>query len=786
VFAVTAAVIGFVMGTRSMSNSDYATGESAVAERILARDFPQPAGESVFVHHPAATVRNPDFRAAIAAVVARLGTLRDVTGVRSPLGPGGRGLVSPDGHSALVQFEIAGDSDEAAGKVAPIQSAVHVLASSRPGFVMEEIGFASGNRALNDTIAQDLQRAGYLSLPVTLAILLVAFGAVAAAGIPVLLALSGVLGTLGLAALVSRVVPEGSPTASVIFMIGMAVGVDYALFYLRREREERAAGREPVAALRTAAATSGQAVLISGTTVVIAMAGMLFTGAKVFTSIGVGTMLMVLVAMVGSVTVLPAALAALGSRVERGRLPFIGRRTRMSGEGRVWGKILTPVLARPLVSAAAAVVLLVLLALPAFQLHTELLGFTSLPGDTPIMKTYQRVQKAFPGAPLPSSVVIKAQDVNSPEAQARIAALQNQATATGQMPGPVTVHTNHAGTVTVVDIPLTGNGHDAASFRALDTLRQRIVPATVAKIPGGTVAVTGDTAGTTDFNATIRSRIAMVFGFVIVLAFLLLLVTFRSIVIPLKAVVLNLLSVGAAYGILVAVFQYGWGASLIGAGATGAITSWLPLFLFVILFGLSMDYHVFILSRVKELVDQGMPTRVAVQRGIRTTAGTVTSAALVMVAVFAIFITGHTPDLKQMGLGLAVAVLLDATVIRGVLLPATMELFGEWNWYLPRWLGRLIGTRSAAPVDPSLPEPSGDRHREPTREGGNAYPHTTGCFQRKRTVVQSPLNLPVCSSRAGVSAASSSEITLSSSSHPSKCSGSLPSAAAVPASGFVL
>jgi len=701
VFAVAAAVIGFAIGTSSMSSSDYATGESGVAERILAREFPQPAGESVLVHNRAATVRDPAFRAAVAAVVARLGTLRDVTSVRSPLGSGGRSLVSPDGHSALVQFEIAGSSEEAADKVVPVQSAVHALARSKPGFLIEEFGTASGNRALNGTIAQDLQRAGYLSLPVTLAILLVAFGAVVAAGIPVLLALSGVLGTFGLAALVSHLVPEGSPTASVIFMIGMAVGVDYSLFYLRREREERAAGQEPVAALRVAAATSGQAVLVSGTTVVIAMAGMLFTGTKVFTSIGVGTMLVVLVAMVGSVTVLPAALAALGSRVERGRLPFIGRRTGTSGEGRVWGKILTPVLARPLASAAAAAVLLMVLALPAFRLHTELLGFTSLPSDTPIVKTYQRVQKAFPGASLPASVVIKAQDVSSAEAQAKIAALGDQATATGQLLSPVAVHINRARTVAVVDIPLIGDVHDAASARALDTLRQRVVPATVGRITGATVAVTGETAGTTDFNHTIRSRIAVVFGFVIALAFLLLLVTFRSVVIPLKAVVLNLLSVGAAYGILVAVFQYGWGASLIGAGPTGAITSWLPLFLFVILFGLSMDYHVFILSRVKELVDQGMPTRAAVRRGIRTTAGTVTSAAIVMVAVFAIFITGHTPDLKQMGFGLAVAVLLDATVIRGVLLPATMELFGEWNWYLPRRLERLIGTRSAASVDPS-------------------------------------------------------------------------------------
>jgi len=701
VFVVVVAVIGFATGTRSMSTSDYATGESAVAARILARDFPQPAAESVLVHSPTATVSDPGFRAAIAAVVDRLGALRDVIGVRSPLGSGGEGLASPDGHSALVQFQIAGNADAAADKIVPVLAAVDALERSHPGLVIEEFGTASGDRALNDTIAADLERAGYLSLPVTLAILLLAFGTVVAAGIPVLLALSGVLGTFGVAALVSHVVPEGSPTASVIFMIGMAVGVDYSLFYLRREREERAAGHEPMVALRAAAATSGQAVLISGTTVMIAMAGMLFAGAKVFTSIGLGTMLVVLVAMVGSVTVLPATLATLGPRVERGRLPIIGHRTRTSGEGQVWGKILTPVLARPLASAATAALLLVVLALPAFGLHTELLGFTSLSKETPIVQAYQRVQQAFPGASLPASVVIKVHDVASPQAQASIAALQDQAAATGQMPGPIAVRTNRARTVAVVDIPLAGNGHDAASFRALDTLRHQVIPATVARIPGATVAVTGETAGTKDFNHTIRSHIAAVFVFVLALAFLLLLVTFRSIVIPLKAAVLNLLSVGAAYGILVAVFQHGWGAWLIGTSATGAITSWLPLFLFVILFRLSMDYHVFILSRVKELVDQGMPTRAAVQQGIRTTAGTVTSAAIVMVAVFAIFITGHTPDLKQMGLGLAVAVLLDATVIRGILLPATMELFGEWNWYLPRRLERLIGTRPAASIDPS-------------------------------------------------------------------------------------
>ena len=495
-----------------------------------------------------------------------------------------------------------------------------------------------------------------------------------------------VAGTFGLAAVISHVVPAGSPTASVIFMIGMAVGVDYSLFYLRREREERAAGRDDMSAVRRAAATSGQAVLVSGAIVMVAMAGMLFTGAKIFTSIGAGTMAVVFVAMVGSVTVLPAVLAGLGGRVEKGRLPLLGR-SRGSGQGRLWGTILGPVLARPLVAAIGAALLLAGLALPALRMHTQLLDFTSLPKSTQIVQAYQRIQAAFPGSSLPASVVIQAPDLSSAQAMNKIAALKKEAMAAGEVSGPIEVRTNAAKTVTVVDVPLAGGGTDAISFRALDRLRHQIIPATVGKIPGATAAVTGETAGTKDFNDTIRSHLALVFGFVIGLAFLLLLVTFRSIVIPVKAVVLNLLSVGAAYGVLVAVFQYGWGAALIGATRTGAITSWLPLFLFVILFGLSMDYHVFILSRVKELADRGMPTREAVAQGIKNTAGTVTSAAVVMVAVFAIFVTGQTTDLKQMGFGLAVAVLLDATLIRGILLPATMELLGERNWYLPKWLG---------------------------------------------------------------------------------------------------
>jgi uncharacterized membrane protein YdfJ with MMPL/SSD domain len=306
-----------------------------------------------------------------------------------------------------------------------------------------------------------------------------------------------------------------------------------------------------------------------------------------------------------------------------------------------------------------------------------------------VAATLKRIDKAFPGGPEPAAVVVKATDVTSAQSQVAIKQLESRALATGQMSGPVQVDVNPAHTVAVVSIPLHGNGTDAESNRALETLREDVVPATVGRLPAAETAVTGNTAGSKDFNDQMKKSMPLVFAFVLAMAFLLLLVTFRSIVIPIKAILLNLLSVGAAYGVLVLVFQHGWGESLLGFESTGAVTSWLPLFLFVILFGLSMDYHVFILSRVREAFDNGMSTEDAVSHGIKSTAGVVTSAAIVMVAVFGIFATMGALDMKMMGVGLATAVLIDATLVRAVLLPATMKLLGDWNWYLPRKLGWL-------------------------------------------------------------------------------------------------
>jgi uncharacterized membrane protein YdfJ with MMPL/SSD domain len=693
VFCIAAIVLGTAVGKTSLKQADTASGETRVAQKILDNaGFAGHAGESVLVQSKTATIGDASFRAAVNDVVRTVSAQPVVARVRSPLDSANRAQVADGGHSAIVQFEIRGDEDKAMDKVAPVLAAVANVQAAHPDFKVAEFGEASANHVLSQTVGNDFKRAEYSSLPVTLIILLLAFGALVAAGLPVLLAFSGVLATIGLSSIASHVVAAGDPTQSVILLIGMAVGVDYSLFYIRREREERARGLGHREALLKTAGTSGYAVFISGLTVLIAMAGMLFTGNAIFTSIAVGAMLMVAVALVGSLSILPALLSKLGDRVNKGRIPLLARRKKAPGESRVWGFVLDRVVARPWLSAIVSGGALLALAVPALQLHTQLPSFTDLPKSIGIVRTYESIQKAFPGAQTPAQVVVRANDVTSPQVQQGIAELKQRALATGQMSAPIETKVNPAKTVEVVSIPLQGNGDNGASVKALQTLRDDVIPATIGSVPGVVAPVTGETAGTHDFNNQMKSHAPLVFGFVLALCFVLLLVTFRSIVIPVKAVLLNLLSVGAAYGLLVLVFQHRWAEGILGFHSNGAIASWLPLFMFVILFGLSMDYHVFILSRVKELVDGGMSTEDAVATGIKRTASTVTSAGFVMVAVFAIFMTLHEIDIKQMGFGLAAAILIDATVVRAVLLPSVMKLLGERNWYLPRrleWLPRF-------------------------------------------------------------------------------------------------
>jgi uncharacterized membrane protein YdfJ with MMPL/SSD domain len=688
-FAIIAVALGQVVGSHELEDADTASGETARAERIFEHaGFANVASESVLVQSATRGATDTAFKATAAEVMARLRALPAVKNVSSPYESDG-GRISKDGHSALVAFDVRGDGETASERIEPMLAAVREAQRAHPQFFIGEFGGASVDHELKSTEEKDFKRAEYSSVPVTLLIMLLAFGAFVAAGLPVLLAISAVLATLGLSSVVSHVIPVAAATQSVILLMGMAVGVDYSLFYLRREREERAKGATSREALLKTAATSGRAVLISGLTVLIAMAGMLHTGNKIFTSIGVGTMIVVAVSVVGSLTVLPALLARLGDLVNRGRIPFLHRVLGGRRSPRFWPWVMRPVLRRPALAAALSAGALLALAVPALSLHTQLPSFTDLPPGIGAVKTYERMQAAFPGTQSPAVVAVRAEDVNAPAVRQAIAALRSRVGASGLMVGSTAVHVNPAHTVAAVEVPLRGNGDDATSQAALRTLREKIVPETVGKVLGVEAAVTGETAGSSDFNAQMKSHAPLVIGFVLLMAFLLLLVTFRSIVIPLKAIVLNLLSAGAAYGALVLVFQRGHGESLLGFHSNGAIASWLPLFLFVVLFALSMDYHVFILSRVKELVDAGMKTEDAVAQAITRTAGTVTSAAIVMVAVFAIFATLHQLDIKQMGFGLAVAILIDATVIRAVLLPASMKLLGDWNWYLPRWLDWL-------------------------------------------------------------------------------------------------
>jgi RND superfamily putative drug exporter len=402
--------------------------------------------------------------------------------------------------------------------------------------------------------------------------------------------------------------------------------------------------------------------------------------------------------MIGSLTVLPAMLSWLGDRVDKMRIPFVSRLKRDDGQGRMWGAILGVVLRRPLISAIAATAVLVVLALPAINLRTSQSGLEAMPKSLEEVQDYNKVQDAFPGGATPAIVAIKG-DAADPELQAAVRDLKSKALASGKALDPIYTETSPNGKVLRVAIPLVGGGTDAMSNDALDTLRSEILPATVGKVAGVEYAVTGGTAASKDWSEKMKSSAPLVFIFVLSFAFVLLLVSFRSIVIPIKAILMNLLSVGAAYGLLVMVFQWGWGSNLLDFQKNGGIASWLPMFLFVILFGLSMDYHVFILSRVKEYFDRGMSTEQAVEKGIRSTAGVVTSAAVVMVFVFGVFALMPIIDMKEMGIGLAAAVLIDATIVRAVLLPASMKLLGEWNWYLPTWLEWLPTLEHERSVD---------------------------------------------------------------------------------------
>ena len=709
-FIVVATFAGKSITQKELPTTEMGNGESKRSMQIMeSADFPETVGEQVLIQGKGSIKSDsPEVTAAVKDTVQRLESIDGVTDIHSPLNKADRhDTVSQDGRSVVVNFSLP-DADEDEAKLiesaeAPL-AAVAAVQKAHPEVRVEEYGGASERHALSATEAADEAKSMQFSFGGTLLILLLAFGAMVAAGVPLFLGLTSVFATLGLLGPVSQISGLHPAVANVVMLVGLAVGVDYAMFYMRRMMEEKDKGRSSADALDIAAATSGRAVLISGLTVMAAMGGMFFSGNPIFVSFGIGTIIVVGVAILGSLTVLPAILSYLGEKgwLEKGRLPFIlKRRHRNQGESRMWGAILDRVLKRPLVSAIAAGGILVALTIPALGMTLKDPGTESMSRDEPIMQTFDRIDAAFPGGAVPAVAVVKAKDVTAPAVEAGIADLQKQALATGKLHEPTSVEISPDKTVAMVAMAIDGNGNDAASEASLAALREDVIPSTINKVSGTETAVGGMTAFSKDFLDTMKSHLPIVFLFVLSLAFILLLVTFRSIVVPIKAIILNLLSVGAAYGILKLVFQDGHGEKLLGFESVGGIASWLPLFLFVILFGLSMDYHVFVLSRIREAVDRGMSTDNAVAHGIKSTAGIITSAAAVMVITFAGFATGSDQTMKQMGVGLAAAILIDATLVRAVLLPATMKLLGKRNWYLPKglhWLPKFEHEPQMAPA----------------------------------------------------------------------------------------
>jgi RND superfamily putative drug exporter len=712
-FVVAAYLVGSMVGQRNLTDAQMGNGQSGTATSVLEKAFPYHNGEEILIQG-----REPSrpSQAAVSATVAdlvnRLRRLPTVADIESPFPESGAtvspSLRSSDGRSYMLRFEVAGDSNQAETYVDGPLGATAATAADHPQLLVEEFGSASASKALGSALDSDFAKAEHTSLPITLLILLVAFGALLAAGVPLLLGFTAVVAALGIIGPISHLFPVAQgEIAPVVLLVGLAVGVDYSMFYLRRKLEERRAGHDNPTSLSRAAATSGRAVLVSGLTVMAAMAGMLMAGNAVFVSFGIGTMLVVAVAIVGSVTVLPAVMAGLGDRIELGRVPVIARR-RAVGHSAVWDRLVRAVLHRPWLSVVLSTTALLAMAAPALAMRTVDPGLSSFPQDLPIMKIYNQIQAAFPGAPSPAVVVISSNDVTSPAVRNGVAQLTEVVESKhGQLGGPVVETVSPDRSVAVLTVSLAGNGTDPRSTSALTALRDKVIPATIGHAPGTHVRVAGTTAQSVDFNQTMADHLPLVFVFVLGMAFLLLLLSFRSIVVALLTIVLNLLSVGAAYGLMVLMFQDGIGRSLIGAEDIGGIVDWIPLFLLIILFGLSMDYHVLVLSRIREGRDRGLPSDQAVTEGITATAGIITSAAVVMVSVFAIFATLSVIQFKQLGVALAAAVFIDASIVRIVLLPSAMKLLGWRSWYLPRWLRFVDRTRV---IDPT-PAPSSQQEK---------------------------------------------------------------------------
>lgn len=693
-WVVTASVMMLVLAilassafkTKLLDDNDITEGESGVAISLLDERFGEggaPTEQLVF-RHPTLDVSDPAYRSTVEELVRELRALAEVSAIVSYYEVGDPRLVSADGHVLRAQVEIvnieASDNDK-------IDAILQIVQDSRPeatngGFYIGMAGDLSVARQVKEMSEEDMGRVLIVTLVLALIMLLLVFRAVVASVIPLVLSMGAIAIAMGIAALISQTYALANGFEVLVSMLGLAVGIDYSLFIISRFRFERQAGREKLEAITAASNTTGRAVFYAGITVVVSLTGMALTDNPVFISMALGVIFVVLIAIVGSLTLLPAILAILGDNINRLRVPFLRR---VNGDGGLWSAITKQVLARPAVFATVTAGALVALASPIASLEMGFLtGSEALHDAVDAKQAMELLEEHFSGGlATPAMVVVDAPDVTDPDVQASVTRLIELVGRDGAFIGPFETVVNPAGDLLFVRVALAGDR--AAAEAGVEHLRNEVVPDAFAG-SGAQAYVTGITAVSVDFTDAMFRSVPYVFGFVLGLAFLLLLVMFRSIVIPVKAILLNLLSVASAFGVLVMVFQWGWGIGLLGSEAPGVIGSWMPVILFAIVFGLSMDYHMLLLGRIKEAYDQGHDNDESVALGIKLTAGQITSAAAIMVGVFGSFALGRDLNGQQFGVGLGVAVLIDATVIRSLLLPASMKLLGEWNWYLPSWL----------------------------------------------------------------------------------------------------
>ena len=717
VFVALCLFLGGAAGTNKISDEESGVGESGRAGRITAAgDFPEKPEENVLI--TAADGRTFDAgvaREAAQDLSQRMKSLPEVESVATA-------VPSPDGKALLVTVTMKGDTENADQRVQPLLDVSEATEKAHDGLRIDEVGTGSTAKGLGETLGEDFVKAELLSLPLTLLILLVVFGAVIAAGVPVVLALSCVAAAIGLSTLASHVLPETSAVSNIILLMGMAVGVDYSLFYLKREREERQKGIAHIDAIEIAAKTSGHTVVVSGTTVIVSMAGLYLADEATFASLATGSIIVVAVAVLASLTVLPALLAKLGRWVDRPRVPFLWRLTMRSGDSKLWPVLLRPALVRPVLTLVVSVGALLLLALPALDMKLKQPGSDDLSRDIPVVRAMDRLTGAFPSKGTVHQVAVRAPADRAADVEAALGRLLKRTAgddlfAHDQTPTVRTSADNRVHTVQV------GTPHSPKSDGARDSLEllRDWVPQAMEGVPGAESAVGGKVAQGLDFTGHLEDRMPWVVGFVLLLTFVTMVLIFRSLAVALSAILLNLLSAAASFGVLVAVFQHTWAEGLLDFHSSGAVVSWLPLFLFVVLFGLSMDYHVFVVSRIRETAQNGATVKDAVREGITRSAGVVTSAAIVMVGVFSIFGTLSMVEFKQLGVGLAAAILLDAVVIRAFVLPALMTALGKWNWWpgdrsTDRGDQHAAGsddTRQLRPVPAAPPHYAGAQHQQP-------------------------------------------------------------------------